>query len=364
MSLGLWQFTTDWNNLLQMPIDLYFIWISLWSIIPIYFLRGKHLIILSLLLLWIDIILMPELVKLDILILGKYWILGEIVLIGSVFAHAYFWAYCNYEKKYHFIRALYQVIIMAILLLVVIPYLLIFYGIIEFNFALNPFAIQLFLIFAFPGLVAVVDLIQKGEGTPFPYDPTKKLVRNGIYAYIRNPIQWSFLMIFIPLSMHFSSYEILFGIIITITYIIGVSNFQEFTDMEKRFGEEWTLYKSVIPSWRFLWKPNSIPQGIIYFDEHCEECNQFMSWFKKRNSINLEIQTIDLYPDKDIRQVTYIDYQGKKYRSISAVAHALEHINLLYASLGWFMRFPVIKFLLQTIINAMGFEKRQECRVK
>lgn len=364
VALGFWTFTSDSNNFIQMPIDLYFIWLMIWSVIPIYFLKGKYLLILSLVLLWIDILIMPELAKLGVLQLSEHWILGEILLIGSVFCLAYFWAKCSFEKKHLAKRAIFQVSIMGTFIFIVIPHILSQYNIITLKSSCNPFLLQFFIMCVFPGIVAVVDLVQKGEGTPFPYDPTKNLVRNGIYAYIRNPIQWSFLVVFIPLSIHFSSYEILLGTLITLAYTIGVSNFQEFSDMEKRFGEEWTNYKSNVPSWRFLWKPARIPKGTIYFDEYCEECNQLKIWFEKRNSIHLNIESIDSYPDQDIQQVTYIDYQGKKYRSISAIAHAFEHINLAYASLGWFMRFPGINYLFQTIINALGFGQKQECRVK
>ena len=51
-------------------------------------------------------------------------------------------------------------------------------------------------------------------------------------------------------------------------------------------------------------------------------------------------------------QVTYIDYNSNSHTSVKAIAYALGHINLTYASLGWFMRFPGVCILLQCIIDA------------
>ena len=53
-----------------------------------------------------------------------------------------------------------------------------------------------------------------------------------------------------------------------------------------------------------------------------------------------------------MRQVTYVDDNYNQCRSVLAISYALGHINLLYASLGWFMRFPGVCFLLQLIVDA------------
>ncbi len=51
---------------------------------------------------------------------------------------------------------------------------------------------------------------------------------------------------------------------------------------------------------------------------------------------------------------------GTEHKSIDAIAHALEHINLAYASLGWFMKFPIIGNILQYVIDSMNFDKDGE----
>lgn len=127
--------------------------------------------------------------------------------------------------------------------------------------------------------------------------------------------------------------------------------------MQNRYGSSWLHYKNNVPSWLFLWKPKAIPRGVVYFDMNCTPCTRISKWFTKANSINLDIKPALEYPNTPIENVTYVDHTGVTYQSVKAIAHALEHINLAYASLGWFMRFPIITNVLQLIVNSMNINQ-------
>jgi hypothetical protein len=217
----------------------------------------------------------------------------------------------------------------------------------------------LFFIIAVPALIAVNDLVIKGKGTPFPFDPTENIVRTGVYAYCRNPIQWSFTFMFIPLAIYFQSYYLLIGIFISLLFTIGISNPQEYEDMEARFSKKWDKYKLSVPNWRFLWIPKNIPKGTIYFDHNCNQCSKVQKWFLNAKAVNLDIKNAKNFPGNTILQATYIDENGIKFNSITAIACSLEHINLAYASLGWFVRLPIINFVLQSIIDTMEFQNEK-----
>ncbi len=361
VNYGLWQFNHSDTNNIQLPFDLYYLWVFMWSILPVFFLKGKHILLTTALLLWLDILIMPQLAKIEIVTLHENWMIGEFALITTVFLPSYYWAYCSYHDKHKGIRAIFQVIIMGAVFLIGLPFIIQMYGFVTIeNVRFNPYLFQLFLILIFPSLIAVHDLVKKGKGTPFPYDPTKNLVQTGVYAYCRNPIQWSFTALFFPLSIFYSTPLFLVGSIFSIAYSFGVSDFQEYDDMQQKYGDEWDTYKNNVPKWRFLWKPKTIPTGEIFFDADCHQCSQISHWLTKANPINLSIKKSIDFPKNNILQVTYVDHNGTEYKSVRAIACAIEHINLAYASLGWFMRFPVINYLLQLIVDTMDFSSREE----
>ncbi len=357
----LWYFTDTNPLIINMPLDLFFIWIVFWGVLPIYFFKGKYTFLLALLIFWLDLLLMPELEKIGILKLSKYWIIGDLVLVLLVWLPSYLWAKFYYNNTHLKYRSFFQVIIMTLLIFIVIPFVAITYTNISFHLKpFNPYLFQIIFIIALPALTAVMDLTYKGKGTPFPFDKTSRLVKHGVYAYCKNPIQWSFTLLFIPLSIYYESYLMLSGIIISIAYSIGISNPQEYNDMNVRFGMEWINYKKTVPSWRFSWTPKAMPKGTIYFRKHCNQCEQIKSWFSNKTTQQLYIKFSSEYNNSTLLQVTYVDYLGIEYKSIKAIAHALEHINLMYASLGWFMRFPLINHILQYIIDSMDFEKSND----
>ncbi len=349
-----WHFT-DAELWLGMPYDLYFVWVLIWGVLPAYFLQGRYIPLVALALFWLDLLWMPELDKLGILVLTDNWLWGEIALILFVFLPAYTWANGSYFNRHLPLRAFLQVLVMSQLFLILLPILLFSY-LPNHHFQLHyaPFLWQFLFIIVFPAFVAVQDLVTKGKGTPFPYDPTQELVQTGVYAYCRNPIQWSFTLLFIPLSMCYECAYLLLGSVVSIAYTIGVSDPQEYPDMEERFGQEWTTYIQQVPPWYFLWKPKNIPKGTIYFDYGCNSCSQLKEWFAQQSSCNLDIKNAADYTSTPLSQVTYVDHRGHTYQSVRAIACAFEHINLAWASLAWFMRMPLIADLLQLIVNSMG----------
>lgn len=290
--------------------------------------------------------------------LKNNWYIGEVLLILLVFIPSYYWARVFYLDVNTKFRSLFQVITFACFLFLIIPFMMEHYSLINFSeILINSYIIQLIIIVSFPALIAVYDLTILGKGTPFPYDKTKTLVQTGIYAYCRNPIQWSFTFLFFILCYIFSSYYMLIGAIVSVAYSYGISDFQENIDMKKRYSGDWECYKKRTPKWYFQWKAKDIPRGCIYFDYDCFQCNQFMNWFLNSNCQNLDIKLSSEYPSNNILKVTYIDHQKKEFKSVTAIAFAFEHINLAYASLGWFMRFPIINFILQTIVDSLEINR-------
>ena len=86
---------------------------------------------------------------------------------------------------------------------------------------------------------------------------------------------------------------------------------------------------------------------------------------KSRDIINLEIKyALEFNESSSIIQVTYVDHLGNLYKSVEAIASGLEHINLAWATLGWFMRFPIVLPFLQMVVDTMNFDSAEkECNI-
>jgi len=350
---GYWLFTEESPT--GIPHDLFFEWVVFWGVGVPFFGKGKYLIPTALLLIWIDVLFMPMMAKIGLLELNDNWLIGELLLITIVFLPSQLWfrfSFLDQELKW---RSLLQVLVMAFFILVGVPFVsgLYYPNTIDFTSNLFPIWLQMLFVLALPSLIAVIDLVQKGQGTPFPYDPTKKMVRSGVYAYIRNPIQWSFTWMFVPLALIYQSPILLFGMLVSVAYVVGVSNPDENDSMLIRFGSKWTVYKESVPTWYFKWHPTSIPIARIYFNADCSICLSLRNWMQKRKPFNLEFIDANEHESK-LESLRYENAEGAECSSVEALASCFEHINLAWASLGWLMRLPGIRHILQIIVDTMG----------
>ena len=103
------------------------------------------------------------------------------------------------------------------------------------------------------GLVLMVktisSIIRIGDGTLAPWSPTKKLVKTGLYAYVRNPMILGVLTVLIGESIAVSSENIfiwacIFFIVNNIFFFV-----YEEPNLQKKFGDEYWEYKKNVPRW-------------------------------------------------------------------------------------------------------------------
>jgi protein-S-isoprenylcysteine O-methyltransferase Ste14 len=94
-----------------------------------------------------------------------------------------------------------------------------------------------------------ITFIQLSHRTLFKtHQPSDKLITNGILRYIRNPMYFGILLIYIAfMSLSVSLISIGFFIIVFLVYNWMV-NFEE-EILENIFGEEYKEYKKKVPKW-------------------------------------------------------------------------------------------------------------------
>ncbi len=97
-----------------------------------------------------------------------------------------------------------------------------------------------------------------GGGTLAPWDPPRTLVVEGPYRHVRNPMIAAVLMVLAGEAALFGSLPLLiwFGLFFLANYV-GFQVYEE-PGLERRFGEEYLVYKRNVPRWlprRTPWTP-------------------------------------------------------------------------------------------------------------
>lgn len=88
-----------------------------------------------------------------------------------------------------------------------------------------------------------------GKGTLAPWDPPRKLVVEGPYRHVRNPMISAVLAVLAGEAVFFASLPLLvwFALFFAATY--AVFQLFEEPELERRFGDEYREYKRNVPRW-------------------------------------------------------------------------------------------------------------------
>lgn len=105
------------------------------------------------------------------------------------------------------------------------------------------------------GLAANQMLCLQGGGTPIPLDPTKRLVRTGIYAYVSNPMQLSAALCWVILGTYLQNAWIVAAAGMAWVFVQGMVRWHHRHDLLKRFPDGWPEYKENVPEWLPRWRP-------------------------------------------------------------------------------------------------------------
>ena len=88
-----------------------------------------------------------------------------------------------------------------------------------------------------------------GKGTLAPWDPTQKLVVQGPYRHVRNPMISGVWCILLGESVLLGSVPVfIFALLfVTINHVYFITS--EEPGLMRRFGEEYLLYRNAVPRW-------------------------------------------------------------------------------------------------------------------
>jgi protein-S-isoprenylcysteine O-methyltransferase Ste14 len=92
-------------------------------------------------------------------------------------------------------------------------------------------------------------ITEYGDGTPAPFDPPKKLVIQGPYNYVRNPMMIGVWLVLSGEALIFGSVPLGMWFLVFLGLCLILIPVWEEPDLEKRFGDSYREYKQKIPRW-------------------------------------------------------------------------------------------------------------------
>ena len=366
---GWWSFRRTTPALLGMPLEFYLGWAVLWGVVPSLAFRRLNLLGVIVLMGALDLWLMP--LSAPLLTLHEHWLRGEAVALALVLAPAFCIARWTLEDTHLALRAMLQVVISGLLFLFLLP---------EITFALRPTAnassvwqpllqmggfsrqtaIQLILLLAVPGVSAVIEFVQRGRGTPIPYDPPQRMVMSGIYRYCANPMQFSCAIVMFAWACLLRNPWLVLAAFLSTFYSAGIAHWDEGFDLSARFGESWRQYRAAVPVWRLRWRPyHSGPPARLYIARNCDPCSDIRRWIEQRHPVGLELIDAETLPEGSINRLRYDPDDGTpSAEGVVAFARVLEHLNFAWAYCGITLRLPILHQSVQLVMDASGLGPR------
>jgi protein-S-isoprenylcysteine O-methyltransferase Ste14 len=358
-----WIFPPSAASFRDMPLELFLGWSLLWGLLPELLFPDLPLAASVAVMVAIDCLLMPLCTA--SVQLGPHWLVGEIIGVGLVLLPALCLARWTRQNIHLALRAALQLTLSALLFLYLLP---------EICFALRStagwapllsipgwprqLALQVVLLLALPGIAAVVEFAQSGQGTPIPYDPPIRLVTSGIYRYCANPMQVSCALVMLVWAGLLRNGWLLLAPLVAIIYCAGIAEWDEVQDLQRRFGQGWQDYRSQVRNWIPRWRPyHAGPCAILYLGRTCLPCSQVRSWLEARKPLGLRIVDAEALPAGSIRRMRYETAAGA-VDGIRAMGRALEHLHLGWALAGAAMRLPGIWQFIQLTMDASGLGPR------
>ncbi len=374
---GWWRFGAHGGLLLGMPVDLYLGWALLWSAIPCLAAPDLAPAVALGLAFGLDLLAMPGLAPL--VQLGPRWLAGEAIGCVLCLLPGLLLGRWTRDGTHLAGRATLQAIAFAGLTLFLLPEVILEQTGGSWQHLLGTprwaasISAQLLCVPGMLGLAAVQELAARGRGTPVPFDPPARLVTSGPYAYVSNPMQLAVTLLLLGWGAALGSPWVAAAGLVGHLYSAGFAASDEQADLVARFGDRYRAYRrevrAWVPRWR-PWHPSLVPplevgppgKGMaaallarLYLAEGCLPCSQLRRWLAARHPTGLILLSAEDHPDRDLERLAYDPADGGAEESgVAAIGRTLEHLHLGYALVGWTVRLPLLRPLLQLVADAAG----------
>jgi protein-S-isoprenylcysteine O-methyltransferase Ste14 len=313
----------------------------------------------------VDLIAMP--LCRPVVELGGGWLVGEAVAFLLSLLPALCIARWTAENSHLRARAWLQLTLAGLTFLFLVPEMIFtlraehgWASLLEMQSWSRQLALQAILLLALPGVGAVVEFAECGNGTPIPFDAPLRLVTSGIYRYCANPMQLSCTLVLLAWAGLLRNPWLLAAPIASIIYGAGIAEWDEREDLSRRFGRPWHEYRKSVRSWIPRWRPyHAGPTVTLFLSASCGPCSELWSWIRTRVPLGMEIVAAETLAPGSIRRMRYDPGDGTgTVEGVRALGRALEHLNLAWAVAGLALRLPLVWQFVQVMMDAAGLGPR------
>ncbi|WP_431044363.1 isoprenylcysteine carboxylmethyltransferase family protein [Streptomyces sp. P1-3] len=354
---GWWTFHAEGGTAAGLPVDLMLGWALLWGALPV--LAGADRLPLPLVvaaLTWFDLAAMP--LAAPVVRLGDAWLLGEAVGVAVALVPGLLLARWTAHGSHLAVRAGMQVVLSGVLMLAG-PLVLVAPRLPGGTAGLLT-AAQLLAVPLLLGVVAVREFVQRGGGTPVPYDPPVRLVTSGPYAYVRNPMQLSITLSYALLGALVLDWRLLAAAASAFAYGAGLADWHEGARLRETHGVAWTEYRRGVRAWLPRARPwPGAATARLYVAESCGPCTGFGRWIARREPTGLALLPAETHPER-LRRMRYETDDGAvRADGVAAVGRMLGHLHLGWAVLGWLLVVPGVRWFVQLCADVFGAGPRE-----
>ncbi len=353
-----WRFDPGPSSVLGMPLETSLGWALAWGALPV--LAGGRPLLWWLGLLWLDVTLVPHLEPL--VHLGPSWLVGEALLLGVVAAPALVLGHLTVSGRWLGVRVVLQGATFTALFGWAAPTLALAHDglgwgdVVDHGLAVRSLLLVAAVALAVPALSAVVELWRVGAGTPFPWDPPRRLVTTGPYAYLHNPMQTAVVGLLALLAAASGSVTLAVGVGVALLFSVAVAEPHE----RMVLGERWEghrAYHRAVRGWVPGWRPVAAEPSTLWVSETCGLCRSTGAAVRRLGPTCLDLRDAEGAPV----HLTRMRWAGAGTHDggVAALARALERTTLPWAWIGWLVRLPLVRPAVQAVADACGLGPRE-----
>lgn len=343
--LGWWSFAAAEGAVLGVPVQVLIGWAIFWGPVPALALNRIPIALLIAAFAVTDLLLMP---RLDPVVrLGDRWLLGEVVALALCALPAQLLARDTVARRRLGRRATLQAVGYGAWLLFLIPVVALQHSgrdplaalqeLGPGDWSLYPLGLLLLL-----GLAAVHEFARSGGGTPIPFDPPRRLVVTGPYAYLANPMQVATIGATLLLAAALRCWELAVLAGSFVFYCIGLVRWHHSVDIGPRFGESWLAYKAAVRDWVPRWRPYiASPAELTLASNPLGEClGRGLARLRPEGLTLVTAATSREEPGGGTGFLYRSEVLPAPEHGFAALARGLEHVAIPPAILAFVLRLP------------------------